>query len=77
MFTSKIDIQHVNLEFYQVHCFLEFKKTPSFTLNTAVMVFHFKYVNLLMLRIGLWTVLTKRTFIHCLKHFQAKIVGDA
>jgi len=42
MFTSEIDTQHVKLEVYQVQYFLEFKKTPPFTVNTAVIVFHLK-----------------------------------
>jgi len=52
IFTSEIDIQHVKLELYitftknalffgilqKLQYFLEFKKTPPFTLNAAVIV---------------------------------------
>jgi len=53
MFTSEIDIQH-DWNFTTCNVFLEFKKTSQFTLNTAVVVFHLKSVNLLMLSIMLF-----------------------
>ena len=42
MFTLEIHMQHVKKDFYKVHYFWEFKKTPPFTLNTEVSAFLFE-----------------------------------